>query len=170
MSKLALMSTSFGGTEVVGPEPEAIALFLLGPDVPLAEQLRRTLRTISAPGFADAHAELIERMVALRLAVPTRGRVFKAQLDATVESDRCARVRQLRAPTLVIHGTHDSLIPVQNGKLLAQRIPGAEFLLRSDCGHMPHAEKPAEVTRGLLEFLARDRATLARRAHFISRL
>lgn len=151
--RLILMSTSFGGAESVGPEPAAIALFALGPLVPLAEQRRQTLRTITAPGFAEQNPELVERLVQDRVATPTKGRVFKAQLEAILQSDRSQRVTQLHAPTLVIHGTHDSLIPVDNGKLLVARIPGAELLLLPHCGHMPHVEQPVQLTQGILRFL-----------------
>ncbi len=152
VSRLALMATTCGGPQAVPPMPEAIALFAPAPELSIAEQRRRALRVITAPGFADKRPDLIEQLVELRLAVPTPGRVFQAQLEAIFTSDRSDTVRGLQMPTFVLHGIDDTLVPVGNGKLLAERIPGARLLLLDDCGHLPHLERSADSAAALLEF------------------
>jgi 3-oxoadipate enol-lactonase len=154
VQKLVLMATTFGGREALPPAPEAAAVLLPVPGFSIAELQRRTLRVLTAPGFATAHPELIEQLAQLRERMPTRGRVFKAQFGCIVASDRSQSVRGLRAPTLVVHGQDDPLIPVENGKLLAERIPAQRFVLLDDCGHFPHVEKPIESVTAVLEFLA----------------
>lgn len=154
VQKLVLMATTFGGREAIPPAPEAAAVLLPVPGITVAELQRRCLRVLTAPGFADANPELIERLAQLRQRVPTRGRVFKAQFGSIVNSDRSQSVRGLRAPTLVVHGQDDPLIPVENGKLLAARIPAQRCVLFDDCGHFPHFEKPAESVAVVLDFLA----------------
>jgi pimeloyl-ACP methyl ester carboxylesterase len=45
----------------------------------------------------------------------------------------------VKAPTLVIHGTADPLVPVEGGKDTAQAIPGAQLILIEGMGHdLPH--------------------------------
>jgi 3-oxoadipate enol-lactonase len=154
VQKLVLMATTFGGREALPPTPEAAAVLLPAPGFSIAELQRRTLRVLTAPGFAAAHPELIEQLAQLRERMPTRGRAFKAQFGSIVASDRSQTVRGLRAPTLVVHGQDDLLIPVQNGKMLAERIPAQRFVLLEDCGHFPHIEKPLESAAAVLEFLA----------------
>lgn len=154
IDRLVLMSTSFGGAEAVPPTPEAIALFTPPPGLSLAEQRRMSLGVITAPGFAEKNLDLLEHLVALRESVPTRGRVFHAQLEAIFTSDRGEAVRKLQPPTLVIHGVDDTLVPVGNGKLLAERIPGARLCLLERCGHLPHLERPAESAEAVLAFFA----------------
>lgn len=153
VERLVLMSTSFGGATAVPPSPAALALFAPAPGLSLAEQRRISLGVITAPGFAANNLELIEYLVALRERVPTRGRVFQAQLEAIFASDRSEAVRQLQPPTLVIHGVDDALVPVDNARLLAARIPGARLFLLADCGHLPHLERPAQTAAAVLEFL-----------------
>jgi pimeloyl-ACP methyl ester carboxylesterase len=154
VARLVLMSTSFGGREPAPPEPDAAAALLPVKDVPLAELHRRALKVLTGPGFADSRRELIDALADERQRVPTRGRVFKAQFGAIVADDRSQRVRQLQLPTLVVHGDQDPLIPVENGKLLAARIPGARFVLLEGCGHFPHFERPVETSNAILEFLS----------------
>jgi pimeloyl-ACP methyl ester carboxylesterase len=61
---------------------------------------------------------------------------FKRQLDAIYSArDRTERVREISAPTLVIHGELDPLIPVSAGRATAAAIPGAELLVIEGMGH-----------------------------------
>lgn len=153
VEKLVLMSTSFGGAQSVPPEPAAMVLFGPMPGVSAAEVQRRSLQVLTTPGFAAANDAFIEAFVARRELVRTRGQVFQAQLNALLGDDRAQRVRDLRMPTLVLHGRNDVLIPADNGRLLAERIPGAELVLLDDCGHLPHLEKTAECLSVLRRFL-----------------
>jgi pimeloyl-ACP methyl ester carboxylesterase len=45
------------------------------------------------------------------------------------------RLRDLHAPTLVIHGTEDPLFPLEHGRALAKEIPGASLLALEQTGH-----------------------------------
>jgi pimeloyl-ACP methyl ester carboxylesterase len=154
VQRLVLMATTFGGREAIPPAPEAAAVLLPVPGMGNVELHRRSMRVLTAPGFADAHPDIIEQLAQLRGRVPTRGRVFKAQFGCIVASDRSQSVRGLRAPTLVVHGQDDPLVPVENGKMLAARIPAQRFVLLEQCGHFPHIEMPAESAAVVLDFLA----------------
>jgi pimeloyl-ACP methyl ester carboxylesterase len=57
--------------------------------------------------------------------------------------NRKPRLSSVTAPTLVIHGAEDPLIPVENGKDTAEAIPGAELLIMEGMGHcLPRAAWP----------------------------
>lgn len=64
----------------------------------------------------------------------------------------------VRAPTLVIHASGDALHPVSQGRLLASKIPGAEFRLVESNNHIFLKSTPAwdEIMSATLEFLRRD--------------
>jgi pimeloyl-ACP methyl ester carboxylesterase len=94
----------------------------------------------------DAYAEF--RAIAQRrpVAVP----VIMAQMQAVVAHDTSARLPGLRMPTLVVHGTEDQLLPVENGRLIASLIPGAQLEILEGSGHMFFWERPersAELVR-----------------------
>jgi pimeloyl-ACP methyl ester carboxylesterase len=50
----------------------------------------------------------------------------------------------IRVPTLVVVGENDVMTPVAMSQEIADAIPGTEFRIVPDCGHMPPIEKPAE--------------------------
>jgi pimeloyl-ACP methyl ester carboxylesterase len=60
----------------------------------------------------------------------------------------------IQVPTLVIHGSTDSAVPIEKGKAMAERIPGARFKEIAGSGHAPPLERPEPVTEALVEFLA----------------
>jgi 3-oxoadipate enol-lactonase len=152
ITKLALMATTFGGRESVPPTAEANSLFTPLPGTTPGQMQRRTLELLTGPGFAAAHAALIDEFAALRERKSTRAKVFQAQFMAIMKSDRSERVRALGMPTLVVHGLDDQLVPVENGRMLAQRIPNAQLVLFEACGHFPHLEVPDACAAALHDF------------------
>ena len=62
---------------------------------------------------------------------------------------------QVKAPTLVIHGDVDRLVPPANGDILANGIAGAEKLTLEGAAHMFFWEQPERTAEAIIEFLAR---------------
>jgi 3-oxoadipate enol-lactonase len=154
VAKLVLMATSFGGRDSVPPTDRAAAALGPQPGLSIGEQRRQGLRVLTSDSFADDHAELIDMLVAQRERNPTSGPTFRAQYEAILQSDRSHVVGQIPTPTLVIHGDIDPLVPPENGRMLSERIPGAQFVLLEGCGHMPHLEQPVETAQLIRTFLA----------------
>lgn len=63
------------------------------------------------------------------------------------------KVGQIRAPTLVIHGEDDRAIPLERGRELASRIPGARLEIVPGAGHLSTMEAPARVNAALVPFV-----------------
>jgi len=59
----------------------------------------------------------------------------------------------IKAPTLVIWGREDALVPLAAGKALAEDIPGAESVILDSCGHVPQAECAGPFNAALLKYL-----------------
>jgi 3-oxoadipate enol-lactonase len=152
--RLVLVATHAGGATVTPPTPVAMAALVADRSRPPAELVREAMTAITAPGFAASHPEAIEALVANATALPTPPASFVRQMQAIMASDRSARLRDVAAPTLVIHGTDDPLVPYPNGELLAREIPGARLLTLPGCGHMPMWECPDALAREVRAFLA----------------
>lgn len=60
---------------------------------------------------------------------------------------------RVQAPTRIVWGQQDRLIPVECGTLYQQAIPGAELIVLDACGHAPHLEKPDAFVDIALQFL-----------------
>lgn len=63
------------------------------------------------------------------------------------------RLHEVKAPTLIIWGKDDPLLPLKHAKNKIPRIPSAELVVLEDCGHMPQCEYPAEFNQLAIEFL-----------------
>jgi pimeloyl-ACP methyl ester carboxylesterase len=59
----------------------------------------------------------------------------------------------VHAPTLVLWGRDDALIPLATAERFQKAIPGAKLVVFDQCGHIPQIEKPQEFNKALLEFL-----------------
>ncbi|HVS29181.1 MAG TPA: alpha/beta hydrolase, partial [Solirubrobacteraceae bacterium] len=73
-----------------------------------------------------------------------------AQMQAVAGHDTSARLGQIRAATLVIHGTEDQMVPFSNAALIAYRIEGARLEVLDAVGHLFFLERPersAELLR-----------------------
>ena len=66
------------------------------------------------------------------------------------------RLSGIRAPTLVLTGSADKLVPPANSVILARSIPGARLRVLEGAGHVFPLEREQETVRALREhFLAR---------------
>src|SRR5581483_1722577 len=63
------------------------------------------------------------------------------------------RLRRVKAPTLLIWGREDRLIPIENARLWLDGIPHARLVPIDRCGHVPHRERPDELLRALVDFM-----------------
>jgi 3-oxoadipate enol-lactonase len=97
--------------------------------------------------------ELIAQDVAQRLRYPIENEFYVAQLAAAQTHDAVDRLGEVRAPTLVVHGEEDTLIPPANGERLAAAIPGAQLALWPDAAHLYFTDEP-EADRGVARFLS----------------
>jgi pimeloyl-ACP methyl ester carboxylesterase len=102
-----------------------------------------------SPQFAandDAYACFLE--IGRRRAVPLA--VILEQMRAITSHNTSTRLPGLALPTLVIHGTLDQMLPVQNGHMIAGLIPGSSLEVFEDIGHLFFWEQPersAELVR-----------------------
>ena len=80
-------------------------------------------------------------------------------LEALLRMNRDLDIRDVlpsvRVPTLVLHGAEDQIVPVEAGRFLASRIPGAQFVVQEGIGHLAvgGAERVGDATDEFLEAL-----------------
>jgi pimeloyl-ACP methyl ester carboxylesterase len=61
-------------------------------------------------------------------------------------------VSDLAAPTMVVWGDSDRLIPTKQMKLWKRDNPNLEYRTIENCGHIPHGERPQKSAKLLLSF------------------
>ena len=77
---------------------------------------------------------------------------FNSMMHLAATSYR-ERAAEIRAPTLVVWGRQDKLMPLALGERLARTIPGARLEVIEGCGHLPSVERPEEFNRIVEGFL-----------------
>ncbi len=146
LSLTSIMSTT-GDPSVGYPEPAALAGLTRPPAVTREQAIEDGVtwfKLVGSPGHPSDDEFL--RMKATRnhdRANHPAGALRQAAA-VVASGDRTARLREVRVPTLVIHGESDPLINVSGGKATATAIPDAELVLFPGMGHeLPRQLWPA---------------------------
>jgi pimeloyl-ACP methyl ester carboxylesterase len=146
---LVLGCTTFGGPKSVPVKPENLSALTS------AGSVEQALKVFFSPNFAQRNRdEAVRRMTSYASHRPPAD-AFGRQLAAAVAFDFYDRLPQIQVPTLVINGEDDRLIPSENSRIMAERIPGAELVLFPEAGHLYFDELPEESARTVIEFLRR---------------
>lgn len=145
---LTLIGTSPGGPGTLPLPEETQTLWDENSKLPPAESARRGMPQSFAPGWTARHPQEFEALLARRLEYPTPPACWLAQYHACVHYVvHGIDVSRITAPSLVIHGVQDRVVPHHNGELLAQRLPHARFVSLPESGHLPFLEEPARVAQ-----------------------
>ncbi|GAC1610959.1 MAG: alpha/beta hydrolase [Mycobacteriales bacterium] len=99
----------------------------------------------------------IEQDWAVRLPLATTPTGYLAQAQGTMVWNGLPRIERLQVPTLVLHGELDRLVPVENGRLLAAHIPGAELVTIPAANHLFFSDQPEKTAEILTDWLDRPR-------------
>ncbi|RME74004.1 MAG: alpha/beta fold hydrolase [Planctomycetota bacterium] len=136
VERLVLAATSAGGPQAVRPEPWVIEL-LTRPRAGKSslELIREAAPILFAPGFIERHPEVLTEIARRNDERPTAPEGVQNQILAIVGHDVADRLREITAPTLVVTGDADVLVPPQNSAHLAAAIPGAQQLVLPGVAH-----------------------------------
>jgi 3-oxoadipate enol-lactonase len=150
---------TLGCTFPGGPEATMTDMAVVGmlAEAVLSGDQERTLRVgyevmIAAEYGAQEGAYELYSELAGQYQAPVP--VLMAQLSAIMGHDTSERLKEIAAPTLVVHGTEDRLLVAANGELLAKLIPGARLELLEGSGHMFFWEQPERSARLVREHAA----------------
>lgn len=165
-SLISIMSSS-GNPDLPPAKPEAIGALLAprpSPDDPekIIAHGMDVYRVIGSPGFPTSDEELRSKVVRAtdRSYYPAGvGRQLVAVLGSRSRVDL---LKTIAAPTLVIHGADDPLVPVEAGKDTARHVPGARLQIIPGMGH--------DLAPGLVPILAKAIAEHCRDAETQSRV
>ena len=175
-ARFALVGLSMGGYiafEILRQAPERIAKVALldtsaRADTPEQTAMRRAQMTLASQGrLAEVVEQQFPRLVhrerrgdiELRqvfdlMAEEVGAAAFVRQQSAILgRADSRASLGSIRCPAQVLVGEGDELTPPERAAEIAAGIPGARLTTIPQCGHMSTLERPAEVTRALLEWL-----------------
>jgi pimeloyl-ACP methyl ester carboxylesterase len=139
--------------------PGILRLLVSGQRLTREEAFRRTAPYLFHAALENPAA--LQEVLQQRLAMPFRVVGFRRQLEAVMRWSSLSRLRRIKVPTLVVHGDHDRLIPIANGRMIARLIPNARLHVVKGAGHVYSVDAPGDAARAVLAFLDAQRRPAA---------
>jgi pimeloyl-ACP methyl ester carboxylesterase len=153
VSSLVLGATTCGGGHAAMPSQETLqklfGIMTLSPE----EAVKVATSVTFSPTFIERHPDKINDWLLKGAESPPSPMGFKRQAEAAAGFDTYDRLPQIRVPTLILAGTADQLIPSDNSRILASRIPDAKLVLFEGAGHGYLWEAEEEANRTVHDFL-----------------
>jgi pimeloyl-ACP methyl ester carboxylesterase len=149
---LILGCTAAGGPNAVRAEADANKMLMARGSMTSEEAAQAAIPFIYDPGTPPSR---IEEDIEVRRPWFPHPDAYNAQLQGILAWEAYSRLSNISAPTLVIHGESDRLVPAGNGKLIAEKIPGAKLVLLPHASHIFSTDQPDAANRAILEFLGK---------------
>ena len=149
---LCLMATHPGITHAV-INPDAMEMLQKRATMTAAEAAEASIPFNYGPATSR---ERIEEDWAVRFPLAATNEGYLAQAMGTSQWSGYDRLPTISTPTLVLHGEIDRLVPLANGEILAERIPGAELVVVPGANHVLTTDEPEQVAKVLLDWLDRN--------------
>lgn len=102
------------------------------------------------PDFRARSPRMVQSVQRMFESTPMEG--YVACCEALRDADFRASVSSIRLPTLVLAGSRDPATPPDNGRFLANQIPGARYV-ELDTAHLSNVEAPERFNGELIDFL-----------------
>jgi 3-oxoadipate enol-lactonase len=154
-ASLSLLCTSPGGPEEE-PIPEATLerMFGVPEEYDERESIRYKMEPAMTDAFWEANGETVEDIVEWRLDSDAPDRAREWQAAGVEVFDVSDRLADIEIPALVLHGERDRVVPVDNGRLLAEGLPDATLETFDEGGsHLFFIERADAVNAHLRSFL-----------------
>jgi pimeloyl-ACP methyl ester carboxylesterase len=157
VSELILCSTNFGGPNHVPVTPEAFAVLSDISSDPLT-RFTNGLKVSTAPGWADAHPDIVKEWVEWRVANPIDMAGYQSQfaIGLALTSEEAAfenKLPNISVPTLIVFGEYDKVVPPENAELLQKQVRGSQIAIIPDAGHFFPMEVPEVASQIIIDFL-----------------
>jgi 3-oxoadipate enol-lactonase len=150
---LILVATDCGISLRIKAKPEFSRLFSEMIRLGTNEAKKAAAGCLFAKQTLDTRPDIIQRYTEVSLRFPASQKTLGRQWAAITQHDACNRLAKISSPTLVITGSEDELIPPQNAKVMAQRIPVAQMISIDGGGHLFLIEQPEAFNEAVIGFL-----------------
>jgi 3-oxoadipate enol-lactonase len=153
VDRLVLACTTPGGPRAYPMPQQTVSLIAEAAMLEPAVALRRFVENAVAPATVAERPELVERILAHRVATGQDLGAWAAQAAAGVTFDAYERLDGLRAPMLVQHGSEDVVVDPRNADLLMRLVPHAQLAEFPGAGHLFFWEQPERFVASVTSFL-----------------
>jgi pimeloyl-ACP methyl ester carboxylesterase len=152
VNKLALGCTTAGGPSWTMPDEKVQAAMTAPSSGDLRQDFYNSQWFLLAPDTMENDPRLVEQLAGIAATNPQTPAGFMGQFQAISTHDVTGALVDLSVATLVMHGDLDLLVPLENGRFLAEQIPGAKYNIYPNTGHLFFVEQATAVNDNLRDF------------------
>jgi 3-oxoadipate enol-lactonase / 4-carboxymuconolactone decarboxylase len=117
----------------------------------MAPLLDATLGRWFTPWFLEAHPEVATQFSAMLLSIDPEG--YASCCEALASGDLRSHLGQIEAPTLVVGGAHDPVVPPDNAAATMAAIPQASLRVLTGAAHLASVEQPDAFNNAVMDHL-----------------
>lgn len=162
VKSLILVSTHHGGPEIE-PIPKETLQAMFGEPPPNIRTEKELYMYKMSYAFSrewfESNNETVERLIELRLQEPQPWEAYMNQAYATVSFNASSELPRIRAPTLIVHGDADRVVPVANAFKLHSKLKNSSLVIFRGAGHLLIVERASEfnnVVRSFIKMVEED--------------
>ncbi|HXG22194.1 MAG TPA: alpha/beta fold hydrolase [Methylomirabilota bacterium] len=155
VASLILGCTTPGGRNAVAAPPESLNMLQGRAGMTPEEAGREGWKLSFSDEFIRTHRAELEENLQRTLTHVTPRFAYERHYQATMTLRVFKHLKDIKAPTLVVTGRDDILIPAANSEIIAREIPGAELKIFDNAGHGFFISMRDEFTKTMKEFLSR---------------
>lgn len=155
VEKLVLCSTHCGGSKQVLPSNEVLQKMMAIQGLPPEKFIDTILSYCYTDQFIKNNPDFVEsyRKRILQHVIPHHA--YLDQVEANMSFSSGMKLKKIKAPTLIMHGREDLIIPWQNAEVLANKIPNAKVIIVENAAHLIFQPDPKAVIEPTIDFLTK---------------
>lgn len=111
-------------------------------------------RLMPAMQGSRSEAGALEKAQRIMAGIPAE--TYRKAVALLTTFDRRAELERIAVPTLLVAGSDDRTAPPALMQMMAERIPGAEYVVLEGCGHLGPMDQPREFNAALERFLRKN--------------
>lgn len=155
VDRLVLACTTPGWPSGYPMPAASMRLLATSAGLPPSAAWRRHAENALAARTVRERPELVDQVIGSQRAQPADRHTLSAQATAGARFAG-RRAADITARTLILQGGADTVVDPRNGRLLAQRIPGAQLVTFPDLGHLLFWEDPVGFAAAVTAFLTAE--------------
>lgn len=152
VDNLAIGCTSCGGERAILMSADRLAKFTANKGLTPEQILQKDMDIYFSDTFIEKNPTLIQEFSEISMRYYQPADAFERQFAACLKHDTVERLDSISAPTLILAGDDDPLVPSENSNILKALMPGAQLSLFPGCRHCFFIEEPDRFNRKLISF------------------
>jgi pimeloyl-ACP methyl ester carboxylesterase len=160
VKSLTLIMTTSGARRLKQAHPRVLRVLMSRPQKPDAQtymaHMGHVLSVIGSPGYPPDPQRLQQRLMASFTRAYRPAGTARQLVAVAADGDRSPLLHRIVAPTRVIHGDADPLVPVPAAHDLVQKIPGAMADIVPGMGHDLPLPLLPRIAEGIVQNAARN--------------